>query len=432
MGENSWKRTTLGEICLKVTSGGTPSRRMPNYFTDGHIPWVKTKELNDGWICDTEEHITDDAMASSSAKMLPENTVLLAMYGATVGQLGILAKPMTCNQACCAFVVDPEKADFRYVFYQLLLRKPELKSLATGAAQQNLSGQFLKSYMIPIPPLPAQRRIAHILGTLDDKIELNRRINATLEAIAHAIFKSWFIDFDPVRAKAAGRPSGLPPEVDAFFPARFEDSEVGQIPRGWRIGRFSDISKISIGGDWGADEAFPEAIPVRCLRGVDLEHLKNIGSADPPIRWVKKQSLEKRTLSDRDVIIAASGVGPLGRTIWVNGKLLSMFNMPLSYSNFTKRITAENISDAIYLERILFNMREDGEIWEFSTGTALPNLDLIGLMHAKKILIPPDEIRVHFASIVMPIYELLNSSENRILGEIRDSLLPILVTGAKP
>ena len=89
---------------------------------------------------------------------------------------------------------------------------------------------------VPIPPLHEQRAIAHILGTLDDKIELNRRMNETLEAIARAIFKSWFVDFDPVHAKAEGRDTGLPPHIADLFPDSFEDSELGEIPKGWRVG----------------------------------------------------------------------------------------------------------------------------------------------------------------------------------------------------
>ena len=91
---------SIEDVCLRVTSGGTPSRRNPSYYEGGRWPWLKTQELQDGWLDDSEEHITDHAVASSSARVLPENTVLMAMYGATVGQLGILRRSMTCNQAC--------------------------------------------------------------------------------------------------------------------------------------------------------------------------------------------------------------------------------------------------------------------------------------------------------------------------------------------
>jgi type I restriction enzyme S subunit len=206
---------------------------------------VKTQELQDKWIDDTEEHITEVAVSASSAKVLPANTVLVAMYGATVGQLGLLRRPMTCNQACSALVVDPKAADFRFVFYQLLQARSQLQSLATGAAQQNLSGALIKSLRFPYPPVSEQRLIAHILGTLDDKIELNRRMNETLEAMARALFKSWFVDFDPVAAKAEGRDTGLPAEIADLFPDSFEESELGPVPAGWKVGSVDSIASTA-------------------------------------------------------------------------------------------------------------------------------------------------------------------------------------------
>ena len=158
-----------------------------------------------------ETGITGQELANSSAKVLPECTLLVAMYGVTVGQLGILRRPMACNQACCALLVDPAKADFRYVHYQLLNARSQLRGLATGAAQQNLSGKLIRSLHFPFPSVAEQHAIAHILGALDDKIELNRRMNQTLEAMAGAIFRDWFVDFGPTRAKMEGREPYLVP-----------------------------------------------------------------------------------------------------------------------------------------------------------------------------------------------------------------------------
>jgi type I restriction enzyme, S subunit len=238
---SDWRVRSIEDVCLRVSSGGTPSRSNASYYTDGTWPWVKTQELQDRWIEDTEEHITDEAVASSSAKVLPSGTVLVAMYGATVGQLGLLRRPMTCNQACSALVVDPAAADGRFLYFQLLQARSQLKGLATGAAQQNLSGALIKSLLFPFPSLSEQRAIAHILGTLDDKIELSRRMSETLEAMARALFKSWFVDFDPVRAKSEGRDTGLPKHLADLFPDRLMDSELGEVPEGWALGTVSDV-----------------------------------------------------------------------------------------------------------------------------------------------------------------------------------------------
>ena len=176
----AWSQCTIDSLCLRVTSGGTPSRKHPEYFVGpnvtGGVPWLKTKELDDTAVHNTEEYITKSAIAASSAKVLPRQTVVMAMYGATVGKLGMLATEMTCNQAVCAMVVDPNKTDPKFLFYRLLQDRPALVGLATGSAQQNLSGTVIKNFKVSCPPLIEQRRIAGVLGALDDLIDTNKRL----------------------------------------------------------------------------------------------------------------------------------------------------------------------------------------------------------------------------------------------------------------
>ena len=236
----SWRRQTINSVCTKFTSGGTPSRSKPEYYNYGTIPWVKTKELLDQRLERTEEAITEKAVTNSSAKVLPADTILLAMYGATVGQLGILAKPMACNQACAAMVVNPASADRDYLFYQLLWHRGQIKGLATGAAQQNLSGVQIKSFVLPFPDLSEQQRIGSTLRALDDKIDLNRRMNETLEQTARAIFKDWFVDFGPTRAKMVGQEAYLSEDLWALFPERLNEAGV---PEGWESFRLDQLAE---------------------------------------------------------------------------------------------------------------------------------------------------------------------------------------------
>ena len=135
-----------------------------------------------------------------------------------------------------------------FVYY--LARHPSFREFAIGqmtgtSGRQRVPVAAVESYELSLPPLDEQRRIAHILGTLDDKIELNRRMSQTLEAMAQALFKSWFVDFDPVRAKAEGRPTNLPPEIDALFPDSFQDSELGEIPEGWEVGELGNVIEVN-------------------------------------------------------------------------------------------------------------------------------------------------------------------------------------------
>lgn len=142
----TWKEGKLGDY-VKTTSGGTPSRKQSKYYTTGTIDWVKSKELNGTFIFDTEEKITEEAVCNSSAKFLPANSVLIAMYGATVGEYGILAHSMTCNQAVCALLPNDNYL-YTYLLGWAICYKQDLINLATGAAQQNISQDLIKQQMV--------------------------------------------------------------------------------------------------------------------------------------------------------------------------------------------------------------------------------------------------------------------------------------------
>ena len=147
------------------------------------------------------------------------------MYGATAGKTAITRVPLTTNQACCNLTIDSTKADYRFVYYALCNDYAFLSSLANGGAQQNLNAQQIKEFEIPSPSLGEQKRIADILSSIDDKIELNRRINDNLEQQAQALFKAWFVDFEP------------------FKDGEFVDSELGRIPEGWKVTELGKVTK---------------------------------------------------------------------------------------------------------------------------------------------------------------------------------------------
>ena len=391
---------SVEDVCLRVTSGGTPSRRQPLFYEDGCWPWLKTQELRDGWLDDSEEYITDDAVASSSAKVLPENTVLMAMYGATVGQLGILRCPMTCNQACCAMIVDPGRADYRYLFYQLLHARPRIRNLSTGAAQQNLSGQLIKSLKFPFPPLTDQRAIAHILGTLDDKIELNRRMNATLEAMARALFRSWFVDFDPVRAKMEGRDTGLPKEIADLFPDRLVDSELGEIPEGWTVSELGDMIELAYGKALKAESRNAAGgVPVFGSNG-------QIGWHDEAL--VQRPGIVVgRKGNPGTVTLSSAGFFPIDTTFYVLPK--------------------HERHECLYF---LFFALQAQDLPSVAADSAVPGLNR-NLAYMNKQLRPPTSVVACFDGYVGAMYARRReaSAESRVLVSLRDSLLPRLVSG---
>ena len=167
----------LGDV-VKTTSGGTPSRKHAEYYENGSICWVKSKELDGSFISSTEELITEDAVSNSSAKMLPEKSVLIAMYGATVGEYGILSKPMTCNQAVCALIPN-EKYPFTYLFVWAAMMKQEFINLATGAAQQNISQDLIKQQYVS-GDVEKIKEYNSRVRSLFDKMENNQKQIQTL------------------------------------------------------------------------------------------------------------------------------------------------------------------------------------------------------------------------------------------------------------
>ena len=170
---------------INTTSGGTPSRKHDEYYSDGLICWVKSKELLSGYIHDTEEHINNLAVEKSSAKILPTHSVLIAMYGATVGAYGIIAKPMTCNQAVCALLSN-ESYPYTYLFQLACESQQKLINLAVGSAQQNISQVLIKQ--LPIHrDLEAIQRFHLLAQPMHEEIESLQAENTKLAAIRDSL-----------------------------------------------------------------------------------------------------------------------------------------------------------------------------------------------------------------------------------------------------
>ncbi len=186
-----WPSFPLGDVC-RTTSGGTPSRKRADYF-QGDIPWVKSGELTDGLVSEVSEFITEEAVANSSAKLFPQGTLLIAMYGATVGKLGVLTKPAATNQAVCAIFPPPE-LDSKFLFWFLRFKRSYLIDQAVGGAQPNISQSILRELMVPVPPIDVQREtVAEIekqFCRLDEAVANLQRVKANLKRYKASVLKT--------------------------------------------------------------------------------------------------------------------------------------------------------------------------------------------------------------------------------------------------
>lgn len=199
----SWIWTTIDNIA-ETTSGGTPSRKNPNYY-EGTIPWVKSGELNDGRITTVEENITEEAIQKSNAKIFPKNTVLVALYGATVGKTAILGIDAATNQAICAIFPKANAFAPQFMNYWLRFKRPSLIELSTGGAQPNISQGIVRSFLFPLAPLPEQRRIVARIEALfaqADRMEaavaaVRRQLQQVDQAVLARAFCGELVPQDP-------------------------------------------------------------------------------------------------------------------------------------------------------------------------------------------------------------------------------------------
>lgn len=381
----------IRDICSAVYSGGTPNRKHLEYYEGGDIPWLNTSEVVFNRIYKTEKHITQSGLKNSSAKWIPENSVIVAMYGATAGRTAIAKIPLTTNQACCNLIIDPEKADYRYVYYYLYSKYQHLLSMANGGAQQNLNAGQIKEYVINLPDLQTQKKIADILDLLDSKIELNNTINNNLEQQAQALYKSWFVDF----------------ELNS-----------GVMPSDWKVSQLGSVAKIST-------EVFsPAKNP-----NVEVEHY-SIPAYDekhyPMFETSNGIKSNKYRLTSNSVMI--SKLNPDTKRIW---RPYCISDNPICSTEF---IVYEPINplnrDFIY--SIIDSIGFSAFLCSHTTGStnsrqrATPSITL-----TYDIVVPDEKTIQTFCSIVSPMYDIIenNIKEIQKLAETRDKLLPKLMSG---
>ena len=375
-----WKEVRLGDVCTRVCSGGTPKSTNLSYY-GGEIPWLNTKEIDFNRIYSTEKTITDSGLNNSSAKWIVPNTVTVAMYGATAGKSCIVKVPMTTNQACCNLTINDEVADYEFVYYTLKNDYTTLASLANGGAQQNLNAQIIKDYVLKMPSLADQRRIASILSSLDRKIELNNKINADLEEMAQAIFKNWFVDFEP------------------FKDGKFVDSELGMIPEGWKVGTLGELCNFKRGQNLLTKNAIDEGVPV-VAGGLEPSCYHNVANTGAPV-------------------ITVSGSG-------ANAGFMRMYHVPVWASDCSFiDISCENFYFVYCFLKVNSKLLKHAQ-----TGAVQPHVKPSDI-HDFELVIPDKESIYDFQDKVKPFFDKIAAiqKENSRLSLLRDTLLPRLMSG---
>ena len=411
-----WRWRKLTDLS-RLETGHTPSRSKPEYW-DGDIPWIGIRDAtgNHGrTLPDTMQHVTQAGIDNSSARVLPTNTVCLSRT-ASVGYVVVMGREMATSQDFVNWVCDERKLDYRYLKYVLLAEQRSFSRFSHGTTHQTIYFPEVKAFHICAPEIDGQRAIADVLSSLDDKIEQNRRTGRQLEALARAVFKAWFVDFEPVKAKAAGATAfpGLPTETFASLPKTLQDSPLGPVPEGWEVGTMGDI------GTQRREQIAPEATDGETPY-IGLEHM--------PRRDI--------TLSDWDTAASVtSSKFRFCRGDILFGKLRPYFH----------KVGPAPIDGVCSTDIVVLHPKKPGyTVWllmlvssdEFvahsdrsSAGTKMPRTNWKD-MAAYGAAVPPLPVASAFQGQIEPMLHLITGSihESRRLATLRDYLLPRLLSG---
>jgi len=283
--------------------------------------------------------------------------------------------------------------------------------------------------------LQVQLEIAAVLGALDDRITLLRETNATLEAIAQALFKSWFVDFDPVRAKLEGRaPEGMDEATARLFPDSFEESELGLVPRGWGLIPFGQLLCHTIGGDWGSDAPDDKNdVRVAIIRGTDIPDLQTGTNSRVPIRYTSQKKLATRKLEDGDIVLEVSGGSkdqPTGRALYLTAGLLGQFDCPVEPASFCRLLRPNTKDIGVLLGQHLMYIYAQGKTWEYQNqSTGIANFQTTHFLETELVAVPGDDVLAAFAETIRPMVDRGHLTQIQELATLRDTLLPRLISG---
>lgn len=435
---NDFATYQLNEI-IEIIGGGTPKRDNPSFW-GGDIPWLSVVDFNNDkrYVASTVERITQQGLVGSSTKLLNTGDIIISARG-TVGCLAQLSMPMAFNQSCYGLRGKNNVIINDYLYYLLKIKVRELKQKTHGAVFDTITKETFSHINVNIPiSVNVQKKIAKVLSTLDDKIHLNDQLNQTLESIAQAIFKSWFIDFDPVRAKIAAKQEGKDAELAAMcaisgkseeelkqmskddfaelqasaalFPDELVETELGEVPKGWEYKKLKDLCRVINGRAYKNTEFKEEGIPIVRIQNLTGGGKTVFSDLDLP---------QDKLIEKEDFIYAWSAT--FGPYIWRGPKSIYHYHI-------WKMDVDETIISRYFLYLTMFRKTESMK--SAGTGSIFTHLTKV-IMESQDVLIADNAINMLFKDRIDKIFKLisLNSDEIKNLENIRDTLLPKLLSG---
>lgn len=428
--ENDWETLSLGD-CAEFMSGGTPSKSNASYWI-GSTPWISAKDMKSFRLYDAEDHISDSA-CDDGARLAPNGSILILVRGMTLHNdvpVCVIRQKMAFNQDIKALVVKPN-INISFLSYWLVANKPYLLTLVDSASHGTgrIHTDILRGIELRLPPNEVQQKIASFFERIDDKIELNRKTNETLEAMAKALFKSWFVDFDPVREKAAGRtPQGLDPEIAKLFPDSFEDSPLGPIPKGWRVTKLVEHTTATKGLSYKGSGLSAVGLPMHNLNSI----YEGGGYKYEGIKFYVGEYRERHVIKAGELIVANTEQGHdrllLGYAAIIPESLGS--NGLFSHHTYHLKVRQTSYLTPDYLLKLLNSSRMHDLVSGFGNGTTVNMLPIDGI-EQPEIVLPPKSIVEFYSELAKNIRKKQDQThqENINLASTRDDLLPKLMSG---
>ena len=404
---SEWKEVRLRDVG-KIVGGATPSTRNPQNY-GGVIPWITPKDLSinkERFIEFGERNISEQGLNSCSAKMLPKGSILFSSR-APIGYVAIAGTLLCTNQGFKSFVPDANKMDSMFSYYLLKHNSENIANLGSGTTFMEVSGKVMSDFIVNIPDLLTQQEIAGILSSLDAKIETNNKLNEKLEEMAQAIFKSWFVDFEPFKDKP------------------FHETELGMIPEGWEVVSLDELtSKFGTG--------------LNPRKNFVLGHgnnyyvtIKNMNNnriyLDEKCDKVDDEALLKinarSKLKKGDLLF--SGIGTIGRVAMVNEEPKNWNTSESVFNMHPSKLCTSEFLYVLLLSDVFQKFVKMNALGAVQQGIRMASLK------SYKIAIPGKKVMLSFCSIIKPIVDYIqsNNEENDRLASLRDTLLPRLMSG---
>ena len=411
---NEWKEYRLEDISQIIFSGGTPSTRNEEFW-DGDIPWLSSGETRNSFINKTEKTITEEGVKNSTTKLALNGDIVIASAGQgfTRGQVSFCNIDTYINQSLIAIRANNILLNNKYLYYNLKSRYNELRQISDShSIRGSLTTKMIKDLIIKLPSLEEQEKIANILSSLDDKIELNNEMNKTLEEMAQCIFKRWFVDFEfPNEDGEPYKSSG----------GEMFDSELGMIPKGWEVKKISELIEVK-DGTHASPKVSKEGFPL-----VTSKHIKGDRIAIEDAKIISEKDyleVNKRSKVDTgDILI--SMIGTVGLTYFVQEEEI---NFAIKNIGLFKTSQNKTLSEYFYLYLKSDNMKN--YIEARLAGTTQKYISL-GELRNIPVVLPNDSIIDKFKKVVGVLLDKrrLNIINNEELMITRDTLLPKLMNG---